>query len=288
MEFLSRATRYFLVVTETGSLSLASKTLRVGQPALSVAMSQLEAELGTKLFMKEGRRLALTARGQQLAEALRESDRYLSQRITKALSHPDIQVIRFGVVNHWAKQILVKDFSKISQKFGSLQVHMGYSLKILEQVRSGELDFGIITWAIREPKWAHCTVIGNDPTGVVGLKGKFDHIKKAKSISDLAGESWIWHRMPQKNVSEYLKPHETGFVVDDYDVMKELLLSGQGIADVQLASFSKAELSKLVVAPLSHYSGSSQVKIYLVFNDGLSERHQELMSVLKGKIQREI
>lgn len=54
---------YFWMVARTGSIRQASRELRISSPAISAQISRLEATLGEELFIKEGRRLALTEIG---------------------------------------------------------------------------------------------------------------------------------------------------------------------------------------------------------------------------------
>jgi DNA-binding transcriptional LysR family regulator len=61
-----RHTRTFVTVAELGTVSKAAQHLRIAQPALSRQISDLEQELGIKLFDRVGRRLVLTGEGEQL------------------------------------------------------------------------------------------------------------------------------------------------------------------------------------------------------------------------------
>lgn len=63
--------RVFLVVAEHGSVTAAAKALYVTQPAISAALRRLRDAIGADLFAREGRGLALTARGRQLAARAR-------------------------------------------------------------------------------------------------------------------------------------------------------------------------------------------------------------------------
>ena len=55
--------RVFVVVAETGSATAAASRLYLTQPAISAALKRLAAAVGAPLFAREGRGLALTARG---------------------------------------------------------------------------------------------------------------------------------------------------------------------------------------------------------------------------------
>ncbi|CCN85934.1 putative Transcriptional regulator LysR family [Vibrio nigripulchritudo SFn27] len=59
-----RQIKYFLAVAQSGGVRKASQLLHVTQPAISRQISELEAELGLKLFSRESRRLSLTPAGE--------------------------------------------------------------------------------------------------------------------------------------------------------------------------------------------------------------------------------
>jgi DNA-binding transcriptional LysR family regulator len=61
----------FVRVVETGSFSAAARQLRLGQPAVSKAVAQLEDRLGQKLLLRGPRSLAVTEAGQVFYEHAR-------------------------------------------------------------------------------------------------------------------------------------------------------------------------------------------------------------------------
>ena len=66
-----RRLRTFVTVAEQGTVSKAAIDLHIAQPALSRQIGDLERELGLKLFDRIGRRLVLTADGEQLLGSCR-------------------------------------------------------------------------------------------------------------------------------------------------------------------------------------------------------------------------
>lgn len=62
---------YFWTVARAGSIAAATRQLHLTQPTISTQLRQLEESLGEKLFVKEGRGLALTEAGRV---ALRYAD----------------------------------------------------------------------------------------------------------------------------------------------------------------------------------------------------------------------
>jgi DNA-binding transcriptional LysR family regulator len=60
--------RYFATVAEEGQITRAARRLHIAQPALSQAISQLEAELGIELLERHPRGVTLTPSGERFLE----------------------------------------------------------------------------------------------------------------------------------------------------------------------------------------------------------------------------
>ncbi len=78
-----RHLRYFVAVAEHGSFSRAAAALGTAQPSLSQQVRQLEREIGTELFVRDRRKIALTAAG---AAFLAET-RALFAQLDTAVTH---------------------------------------------------------------------------------------------------------------------------------------------------------------------------------------------------------
>jgi LysR family transcriptional regulator, mexEF-oprN operon transcriptional activator len=77
--------RVFAVVTETGSVTEAASRLYLTQPAVSAALRRLTSSIGAPLFVRDGRGLALTGRGERLRDGLAP---HLQALVDAALSPP--------------------------------------------------------------------------------------------------------------------------------------------------------------------------------------------------------
>ena len=65
--FTLRQLEYFTSIAETGSIAAASRVLNVSSPSISTALTQLEDELGTSLFVRQrAQGLSLTEAGRTL------------------------------------------------------------------------------------------------------------------------------------------------------------------------------------------------------------------------------
>jgi LysR family transcriptional regulator for metE and metH len=133
-------------VNKRGSLTAAAKEMHVTQSALSHNVTKLEQQLGTPIFRREGRTLALTQAGEYL---LGVAKRVLPQ-LTRAEEHlmqfarGDRGVLRIGMECHPCYQWLLKIVSPylaawpavdvdVNQKFqfGGIGALLGYDIDVL-------------------------------------------------------------------------------------------------------------------------------------------------------------
>ena len=89
--------RYFCVVAECQSISLAAKTLIVAQPALSKMIRSLEDELGVTLFLREGRKMLLTADGRFFYENVTSSLATLDNAVNALSNRSQMKEIRICI-----------------------------------------------------------------------------------------------------------------------------------------------------------------------------------------------
>jgi DNA-binding transcriptional LysR family regulator len=79
-----RHLRYFVVVAEELNFSRAATRLHMAQPPLSVAIRQLEQELGTDLFQRTTREVRLTEAGRALLDGARRTLAEADRAVTAA------------------------------------------------------------------------------------------------------------------------------------------------------------------------------------------------------------
>ena len=74
--------RYFLAAAKTLSFTRTAEVCHVSQPALTTAIKKLEAQLGSPLFHREGRQVALTDLFGRLKRAARNVIRARGETVT--------------------------------------------------------------------------------------------------------------------------------------------------------------------------------------------------------------
>ena len=89
---------YFLEVAEQLNFTAAAKSLYRSQPALSKQISLLEEELGVRLFVRNTRKVTLTAAGRQLEMDLKKLKEQLADAVERAsqLGRREQHTLRIG------------------------------------------------------------------------------------------------------------------------------------------------------------------------------------------------
>lgn len=92
--------RQFLAVVDTGSFTRAANALNVAQPSLSGGIAELERQLGTRLFVRERRRIGLTQAGNALLPLARAIESTFHQAEVEVGQLPvPLRPIRLGVLD---------------------------------------------------------------------------------------------------------------------------------------------------------------------------------------------
>lgn len=142
--------RYFTAVAELGSFSRAAKQCEVAQPSLSQQIKRLEESLGTRLFDRLGRRIAMTDAGRAL---LPRAKRILAEvrDATEHLNDDDLGTsLNIGAIPTMAPYLLpapLKAFLSEHPKC-QLTVREDFTERLVEALVECELDCAIMSTPI--------------------------------------------------------------------------------------------------------------------------------------------
>ena len=144
-----RQLEMFSTVARSGGFTRASEKLHVSHSAISRQIRLLEDELGSALFTRANKKVALTASGKtllpyadaifaQCTEALRrvtETSRGPAKRLTIGTGTTMVNIFLPSVLQQFKEQNPGID----------ILIKTGHTVNILEEIRSGDLDLGIVT-----------------------------------------------------------------------------------------------------------------------------------------------
>ena len=143
-----RQLRYFHEIVRLGSFTRAAEVLQIAQPAVSVAIRKLEAELELQLFQRHDRKVSLTAEGERLwvhAQRILQAadDARLEMQELKGLSKGAVRVGITGMMGSYYFPPILMAFRHRYPHL-SLQVIEGGTWQLQQMLEQAELDLAVI------------------------------------------------------------------------------------------------------------------------------------------------
>ena len=140
--------RYIVAVARERHFGRAADACFVSQPTLSVSIKKLEGELGSQIFERGGNEVTLTPIGERVvAQAQRVLDETAKiKAIAEQGKDPLLGPLKAGVIYTIGPYLLPRIVKTLIQKFPQMPLilYENYTVKLLEQMRTGELDVAIL------------------------------------------------------------------------------------------------------------------------------------------------
>jgi LysR family transcriptional regulator, nitrogen assimilation regulatory protein len=144
----SRQLEYFRLVCEAQSLSKASLTIGVTQPALSKHIRDLEDELGVQLFHRTGRGVEPTPEGTRLFEhATAIMDRMtLAKEEARRSRNALLDCVAIGVTPTISRMLVGTLTIRMMEEFPGIKLRFieGFSAHLLEGLTNGQIDVALL------------------------------------------------------------------------------------------------------------------------------------------------
>ena len=143
-----RVLRYFLTVVREQSITKAADVLHITQPTLSRQLSQMENEIGVRLFERGNRKITLTNEGLLLRRRAEEI-LLLVDKTEKELIEQDEQIegkITIGCGEIGAVQLLPDLFESFHEKYPlvTFDIYSATADHVKEQMDRGLVDVGLL------------------------------------------------------------------------------------------------------------------------------------------------
>lgn len=146
--------RYFLATCRYGSFTAAADALYIAQPSVAEQIRRLEQEVGVRLFVRTGRRLQLTEAGASLKT---HSERVMaamdaaeaSVKQARSLQGGTASLGTFGVAEKYLINEVIGTFVARHPDV-TVRVVGQHSAEVVEQVRGGTLEAGLVALPVEE------------------------------------------------------------------------------------------------------------------------------------------
>lgn len=218
-----RVLRYFLTVVREEGINRAAEVLHITQPTLSRQLSQLEEEVGVKLFHRGARKITLTNEGILLR---RRAEEILSlvDRTERELVEQEELVdgrIVIGCGELAAVQVLPEIIETFHEKYPlvTYDIFTGNADLVKEQMEKGLIDIGVLLEPINIEKFDFIRLAGKERWVVLMRPDAPLADKEAVSARDLENLPIILPR--RTNVQNEL----TNWLGDSFQTMQVLFTS---------------------------------------------------------------
>lgn len=139
---------YIIAIASTGSLSGASRVVGVSQPAVSKYLSELEHDIGLKLFEADGKKLRPTQAGRVYIQAAQDILN-LAQRTTSSIASLGRSVereLRIGALPYSGAKVLAELFVEFNSRFPQIRLCPQESAfaELIQSLQRRETDFALV------------------------------------------------------------------------------------------------------------------------------------------------
>lgn len=186
--------KYFIMVVEKGTLSKAAISLNMTQPPLSMAIRNLEKELGLKLFERRGKRIHITetgklfyVKGKELVnsakgiiEEVREQDTGKRSTVTVGCS----TIANLTIIPEVVQRIHERNNNII------IRVLEGNTAFILEQLRLHHMDIGLVR-NIFDKGDLHTTALLTEPLYVALPPDHYLEKQESIELKELENDNFL-------------------------------------------------------------------------------------------------
>ncbi len=243
--------RVFVAVAERLHVTQAAAALNMTQSAASAAIAALETGLGTKLFDRVGRGIAMTEAGRLL---LPEAKAVLTRLAQAEQALDDLQGLRRGHLSLHASQTiagywlppLMHRFRELWPRV-TLSLVIGNTAQVARAVLEGDADLGFVEGDVEDPLLARSPVAADRLVLVVGAGHPWAG-RAGLEAGDLAATGWVL-RERGSGTRQVFEAALAGFGVDPgrLDVRMELP-SNEAVRSAVEAGAGATVISRLVAA----------------------------------------
>jgi DNA-binding transcriptional LysR family regulator len=194
-----RHLRYFTAVVQWKSFREASRRIHVAQPAISQTVSDLEDELGLKLFRRVKRGAQLTPEGEVFyAEALRTlAQADLAIESARRAARGETGRLSIGFLGSATSAFLPELVRKYKAQYSGVKLTLQELPPVQQEAafENGLIDIGFTrTLTAEQGRIFSSRILYTDPMMVVLPRSKWVNSKRVR-IADLAQESFVlFHR----------------------------------------------------------------------------------------------
>lgn len=246
------------------NVSEAAQRLHLVQSAVSQHLARLERELGTRLFVRKGKRLiGLSAAGEEVARQARQALAVRENILAIGRDHVEESsgVLRIGTTHTQARYVLPAIIRAFRDAFPAiqLQIHQGTPRQLVDMTLNDQVDFSICTEELGEHSNLNAVPIYRWNRSLITPQGHPLLARRPLSLEGICEFPIITYTFGFTGASHLratfartgLHPNTVLSAVDA-DVIKTYVREGMGIGLIASAAYDTERDADLAVRELHH------------------------------------
>ncbi|MEU1426663.1 LysR family transcriptional regulator [Nocardia sp. NPDC005746] len=239
-----------------GHVTRAAQRLGVPQSSVSRRLKAVEQAVGVKLFQPVGRRIALTAAGQELHERTRGLVQALTDAVdvVRSDADPDSGLVRFGfpfTLGPVSIPSLLADFHAGAPRI-RLHLVQAHGSALTDMVRDGRLDLAV---TIPAPDDLPAIILGHQRLHLYVADAHPLATRAEVELAELADEPFIanpptYHlrRLVDSWCAQAGFTPRVGFEITEFETLRALVAQNLGIAVLPAPEVAHPGLSRVSLA----------------------------------------
>jgi DNA-binding transcriptional LysR family regulator len=229
----------FLTVAAEKSFSRAAEKLLRTQPAVSLAVQRLEAELGNKLIDRSAKELLLTDAGRTELDYARRFESLQHELENSLAELRDKSSGRLVIgANESSTLYLLRHIGNYRRLYPKVKVQVRRSLssKIPSELIDGNLELGVVSYDPEDDRLVSKIIYTDSLVFVVSPRHRFAD-RESVSITELDMETFIAHNVvsPYREVvlrefQRHKVPLNMDVEMPTVETIRKLVQSNQGVA----------------------------------------------------------
>lgn len=280
-----------VVVARERSFSRAAEVLERTQPAVSQAISRLEADVGEKLFDRSSKDGTLTFAGEVLVDYARQMLNLRRRAQTAVKELADLQRGKVTIsANEHTVFYLLPVIAEFRKRFPSIKVEVqrGVASRIPKEITSRESELGVLSFKPGDTSLKAIPVMTDELLLIVSPSHRFAS-KRSVSVKDLGEETFIAHNAKspyREKVIETFEANNTPLIISvelpSLEAIKKMVALGAGIALVpKLAAISEIQDGRLIGLSVNEMKLERKLNIVYRKNSVLSHAATAFLELAK-------
>jgi DNA-binding transcriptional LysR family regulator len=284
--------KVFLTVATEKSFSRAAERLLRTQPAISLAVQRLEAELGEKLIDRSSTPPMLTDAGRTVVEYARRFENLqaeLQNALAELRDNASGRLI-IGANESTSLYLLqhIEQYRRLYPKV-KVQVRRSLSSKIPSQLIDGDLELGVISYDPEDDRVVSKIIFTDHLAFVVSPQHRFAD-RKSVSIGELGMETFIAHNVLSPYREVVLRAFQRHKIALNMDVemptvetIRKLVQRNEGVAFLpKMCVEQEVEQGLLHEVEVEELTVERKIRLVHPARRALSHAAKAFLEVVKG------